>query len=82
MKKRRKCLLKSRKNKQNIIFQSCRTSEKLFSQSHLHFYLTFEGYTGLLCTSDVDECLSQPCKNNATCINKVNPYKYIVNCFY
>lgn len=29
------------------------------------------GYTGLYCSNDVDECLSQPCKNNATCINKV-----------
>lgn len=25
--------------------------------------------------SDVDECLSQPCKNNGTCVDLINDYK-------
>ncbi|KAI8486250.1 hypothetical protein Bbelb_359660 [Branchiostoma belcheri] len=28
-----------------------------------------EGWTGLSCQDDVDECVSQPCKNGATCAN-------------
>ncbi|XP_019631267.1 PREDICTED: tyrosine-protein phosphatase Lar-like isoform X1 [Branchiostoma belcheri] len=28
-----------------------------------------EGWTGQSCQDDVDECVSQPCKNGATCVN-------------
>ena len=27
------------------------------------------GFTGSKCETDVDECLSQPCQNGATCFN-------------
>ncbi|NXA41344.1 SNED1 protein, partial [Eudromia elegans] len=32
------------------------------------------GFTGKRCHMDVDECLSHPCQNGATCINKVNSF--------
>jgi protein crumbs len=32
------------------------------------------GYTGLFCDQDVNECLTVPCKNNATCIDRVNDF--------
>jgi hypothetical protein len=33
------------------------------------------GYTGQNCLIDVDECLPVPCKNGATCIDKVNDFE-------
>lgn len=35
------------------------------------------GYTGERCNLDFDECLSAPCRYNATCINKINNYECI-----
>ncbi|XP_067158181.1 sushi, nidogen and EGF-like domain-containing protein 1 isoform X4 [Apteryx mantelli] len=32
------------------------------------------GFTGKRCHIDVDECLSHPCQNGATCINNVNSF--------
>ncbi|XP_021251644.1 sushi, nidogen and EGF-like domain-containing protein 1 isoform X1 [Numida meleagris] len=32
------------------------------------------GFTGKRCHVDVDECLSHPCQNGATCINSVNSF--------
>lgn len=33
------------------------------------------GYAGTRCDLDIDECLSHPCKNNATCHNLINNYE-------
>lgn len=33
---------------------------------------------GLTCESNIDECLSNPCDNNATCIDGID--EYICNC--
>lgn len=33
------------------------------------------GYTGTYCQIDVNECLSMPCSNNATCVDRVNGYE-------
>ena len=33
------------------------------------------GYTGTYCQIDINECLSQPCSNNATCIDRINTYE-------
>ena len=33
------------------------------------------GYTGQNCSTEYDECLSTPCRNNGTCENLVNDYK-------
>lgn len=35
------------------------------------------GYTGERCNLDFNECLSMPCRNNATCLNQINNYKCI-----
>ncbi|XP_068810151.1 sushi, nidogen and EGF-like domain-containing protein 1 isoform X7 [Struthio camelus] len=32
------------------------------------------GFTGKRCHIDVDECLSHPCQNGATCVNNVNSF--------
>uniref|UniRef100_G1MWY9 Uncharacterized protein n=1 Tax=Meleagris gallopavo TaxID=9103 RepID=G1MWY9_MELGA len=32
------------------------------------------GFTGKRCHVDVDECLSHPCQNGATCVNSVNSF--------
>lgn len=33
------------------------------------------GYTGTYCQIDINECLSSPCSNNATCIDLINAYE-------
>lgn len=33
------------------------------------------GWEGEFCQREIDECLSQPCKNNATCTDLLNSYK-------
>ena len=33
-----------------------------------------EGYDGVTCSNDIDECASRPCQNNGTCIDQVNGY--------
>ena len=33
------------------------------------------GYTGTYCQIEVNECLSSPCSNNATCVDHVNAYE-------
>lgn len=35
------------------------------------------GYTGDLCTVEVDECLSSPCLGGATCVNEVGTYRCV-----
>ncbi|XP_060582136.1 uncharacterized protein LOC132738608 isoform X2 [Ruditapes philippinarum] len=33
------------------------------------------GYTGQVCETDIDECLSTPCQNGGTCLDKLNEYQ-------
>lgn len=33
------------------------------------------GYTGAVCDLNIDECLSEPCKNQGLCKDQVNDYK-------
>ncbi|XP_060606731.1 protein eyes shut homolog, partial [Ruditapes philippinarum] len=33
------------------------------------------GYTGKVCETDIDECSSHPCKNGASCLDKLNDYQ-------
>ena len=33
------------------------------------------GYEGLQCHTDINECLSRPCQNNAYCMDAVNGYQ-------
>lgn len=35
------------------------------------------GWEGADCQQEIDECLSQPCKNNATCTDLLNNYWYV-----
>lgn len=32
------------------------------------------GYTGALCESDIDECLTEPCQNGGTCLDDINSF--------
>lgn len=32
------------------------------------------GYTGVHCGQQIDECLSNPCRNNATCTDGIDMY--------
>lgn len=34
--------------------------------------MCFDGYNGTNCEIDIDECLSSPCQNNATCHQRSN----------
>ena len=36
------------------------------------------GFAGLICEFNIDECESDPCLNNATCVDGINGY--ICNC--
>ena len=33
------------------------------------------GYTGYDCETEIDECDSDPCQNDATCVNKIGEYE-------
>lgn len=33
------------------------------------------GFTGTYCQIDINECLSSPCSNNATCVDLINAYE-------
>jgi protein crumbs len=35
------------------------------------------GFSGSACEIDFDECLSHPCLNGATCMNKINEFSCI-----
>ena len=37
-------------------------------------YVTVSGYTGTYCETDIDECASNPCRNNGICVDKINGY--------
>ena len=37
------------------------------------------GYTGAVCEVEIDECLSSPCRNGATCVNNVGGYECMCN---
>ena len=37
--------------------------------------LCVAGFDGKNCETNIDDCLSRPCKNNATCIDLVNGYR-------
>ena len=36
------------------------------------------GFTGVNCTTDIDDCDPDPCDNNGTCIDEINGYMH--NC--
>lgn len=38
------------------------------------------GYTGTYCQIDINECLTQPCSNNSTCIDKINSFECECEC--
>ena len=33
------------------------------------------GFNGVNCQLEINECLSNPCKSNATCIDQINGYQ-------
>lgn len=37
-------------------------------------YILQEGFEGVNCSHNIDECLSSPCENNATCTDAVNAF--------
>ena len=40
------------------------------------------GYTGQLCETNINECSSSPCQNNATCVDLVNSFACRCNGFF
>ena len=34
-----------------------------------------DGYSGMMCETNIDECSSNPCENGGTCEDQVNMYK-------
>ena len=57
-----------------------RSSNPIEALSLIRGYIDFTcycvpGYTGTYCQVDINECLSSPCANNATCIDRVNAYE-------
>ncbi len=44
----------------------------MFDNLHGYYFAIFDYF--LLDISDVDECKSLPCKNNASCVDGVNTY--------
>ena len=38
----------------------------------------YNGFTGSSCNTDIDECLTSQCLNNATCVN--TPGSYYCSC--
>ena len=54
-------------------------TEKLVLSYHLHKCQCDEGYTGKFCEHVINNCMSRPCKNWATCENSVN--NFTCNCW-
>ncbi|XP_048585834.1 protein jagged-1b isoform X2 [Nematostella vectensis] len=40
------------------------------------------GYTGAFCETNINECLSSPCKNGATCVDRVDGFKCVCDAGY
>lgn len=40
-----------------------------------------EGLQGVQCETDEDNCASGPCSNDATCVDDVNGFRFVVSVF-
>ena len=40
----------------------------------LRRYIVLAGFTGELCEVNIDDCIDEPCKNGALCIDGINSY--------
>ncbi|KAH3846510.1 hypothetical protein DPMN_088812 [Dreissena polymorpha] len=51
------------------IFVSAHRGSKVLTCVH--------GYTGKLCDTEIDECVSQPCQHGGQCVDSLNHYTYM-----
>lgn len=76
------CRQKSKKQTTNL-FQTRTSTMQTNAQNSLAYLksqIDFKcycvpGYTGTYCQIDINECLSMPCSNNATCVDRINSYE-------
>ncbi|XP_066994976.2 protein crumbs [Anabrus simplex] len=64
-------VVQCRENSPNCLHGICRSAATPGS----HQCYCQPGYSGIHCDIDFDECLSQPCRNGATCENKINDFR-------
>ncbi|CAF0711480.1 unnamed protein product [Brachionus calyciflorus] len=74
------CRQKSKKLSSTKLLSNARLTNPQTSLTYLKSQIDFTcycvpGYTGTYCQIDINECLSMPCSNNATCIDRINSYE-------
>src|SRR6185312_8287489 len=61
---------------QACISDPCHPTHTAHCQAYQQSYQCFclPGYSGVLCTTDINECASNPCFHGGTCVDGVNSF--------